>query len=226
MAIDLTKRAEKVGIILSKKQIRDIPCQVKLAIDRSGSMNTLYRNKVVQDVVERVLAIGMNIDKDKIIDIWAFHNDSFELPSVNISNIEDFVDREIVKKISEGGTEYAPVMKDIVNSAAPVQTGLFGKLFGKKSNSTDPSLAIFITDGENFDQQATEKVIVESQSKDLYWVLIGIGGGNFSFIEYLGEKYPNAGYLKIDDIESISDEDLYEDIISQEFADWVGKFKK
>lgn len=226
MAIDLSKRAEKVGIILTKKQIRDIPCQVKLAIDRSGSMDDLYRKKVVQDVVERVLAIGMNIDKDKVIDIWAFHTDSFELPSGTTNNIENFVDREIVRKISAGGTEYAPVMKDIVDSSAPVKSGFFSKLLGKKPVSTDPSLAIFITDGENFDQTAAEKVILESQSKDLYWVLIGIGGGNFSFIEHLGDKYPNAGYLKIDDIENISDESLYENIISQEFADWVGKFKK
>ena len=226
MAIDLTKRVEKVGIILTKKQIRDIPCQVKLAIDRSGSMNYLYTNKVVQDVVERVLAIGMNIDKDKVIDVWAFHNDSFSLPEVTTSNIENFVDREIIEKIAIGGTDYAPVMQDIVNSAAPVKTGLFGKLFGKKASSNDPSLAIFITDGENFDQTATEKVFIESQSKDLYWVLIGIGDGNFSFIKHLGDEYPNAGYMRIDDIQKISDEDLYENILSQEFADWVTKFKK
>lgn len=226
MGIDLTKRAEKVGIILDKKQIRDIPCQVKLAIDRSGSMDNLYRKNVVQDVVERVLAIAMNIDKDKVIDMWAFHNDSFELPAVKEGNIDNYVNREIVRKISSGGTDYAPVMKEIVDKSSPGKAGIFGGIFGKKAASDEPSLAIFITDGENSDRSHAERVIKQSQDKDLYWVLIGIGNGNFSFIQHLGDEYPNAGYLKIDDIETVSDDFLYENIISQEFADWVAKFKK
>jgi hypothetical protein len=226
MAINLEKRVEKVGIVLTKREIRNIPCQVKLAIDRSGSMDQLYSNHTVQDVVERILAIGMNIDKDKVIDAWAFHNDSFELTPATEKNIDGYVNREIIRKISAGGTDYAPVMKDIVESSAPYKAGFLGKLFGRKKNSDDPSLAIFITDGENFDEHLAEKVIKESQDKHLYWILIGIGDANFRFIKYLGDEYPNAGYFKIDDISKISDEDLYDGIICQEFADWVKNFKK
>lgn len=247
MAISLEKREEKVKIILKKRGINEIPCQVKLAIDRSGSMDDLYRDHTVQDVVERVLAIGMQVDKDKTIDVWAFHNSGIELPPVTAKNISGFVDKEIVRKISAGGTSYGPVMEQIVESCFPLQNpaqaaakkakSFLGGLFGKKEEAPavteaagflpvegDPALAIFITDGENDDRGAAERAIVSSQSKDIYWMLIGIGHGHFNFIEELGDKYPNCGYFQIPDIKKIDDEDLYEAIICDEFAEWVKNF--
>ena len=234
MGIDLMKRVENVGIVLEKRNIKNIPCQVKLAIDRSGSMDNLYYNGTVQDVVERILAVGMNFDVDKSIDAWAFHNSSIELKSATEKNIENYVHNEIVKKVSAGGTSYAPVMKDIVKSSVEVakkKTGFFSKLFGKKDEELTtsqefPTLAIFVTDGENDDERAAEAAIIDSQDKNIYWVLIGIGGGSFRFISEMGEKYPNAGYFPINNISAIDDDDLYEGILNDEFAEWILKFKK
>ena len=247
-AISLEKRAEKVKICLKKHNIENVECQVKFAIDRSGSMDNLYHDHTVQDVVERVLAIGMQVDKDKSIDVWAFHDESVELPAVKENNIVGFVEREIVKKVRSGGTSYGPVMHAIVESALPVgpvsqvvhkASGFFGGLFGKKptvveqgfttvtatgTDPADPVLAVFLTDGENGDRGAAEQAIIDSQNKNIYWMLIGIGHGNFSFIEKLGDKYPNCGYFPIKDIKTISDEALYDQIICKEFAEWVAKF--
>lgn len=230
-AIDLSKRVEKVGIILEKKGISNVVAQVKLAIDRSGSMNDEYRDGIVQDVVERVLAVGMKFDPDKSIDVFAFHNDSIELPPAKESTISGYVKKEIMNKVSPGGTSYAPVMQDIVESAVASsgkKKGLFGGLFGKKSAPVEefPTVAIFITDGENDDRSAAKRAIIDSQDKNIYWVLIGIGNGNFSFIEQLGEEFPNAGYFCVKDIRTIDDDDLYSLIISDELAQWVKKFQK
>jgi hypothetical protein len=57
-------------------------------------------------------------------------------------------------------------------------------------------------------------------------VLIGIGNGNFSFINRIADDYPNAGYFPISDISAIDDDDLYEGMINAEFAEWILKFKK
>ena len=236
MGIDLSKRVEKVGIVLDKRNIRNIPCQVKLAIDFSGSMSRLYDNGTVQDVVERILAVGMNFDVDKSIDAWAFHNDSLPLAAATEKNIANYVNREIVKKYDMGGTSYAPVMKDIVNSsvevAATKKKGFFSSLFGKKTDEVAapadeyPTLGIFVTDGENDDARQAEAAIVASQDKNIYWVLIGIGNGNFSFINRIADDYPNAGYFPISDITAIDDDDLYEGILNIEFSQWIEKFKK
>jgi hypothetical protein len=236
--IDLSKHEEKVKIVLTKRNLTNIQTQVKLAIDRSGSMDSLYRDGTVQETVQRILAVGMQVDMDKSIDVWAFHNDGIELPAVKENNIDGYVEREIVRKISSGGTSYGPVMAQIVESAAPQTSvaekakGLFGGLFSKKEaaplkpSAADPALAIFITDGENDDPSAAERAIIASQGKDIYWMLIGIGGGHFNFIEQLGDKYPNCGFFKIDDIKHFDDEDLYESILCDECAEWFKKFQK
>lgn len=222
MGIDLNKRAEKVGIILEKRNIKNVPCQVKLGIDRSGSMDHLYSNGTVQDVVERILAISLNVDMDQTVDVWAFHNDSIPVKTVTVPLIENYVRTEIVNKVRAGGTSYAPCMKDIANSAAPSK-GFLG--FGKKA--ADPTLAIFITDGENDDRSAAEKVLKDSQSSNIYWLLVGIGrGGDFSFIKRMGDQYPNVGFVFIEDVSSIDDEDMYELLLNDELASWFGKFKK
>jgi hypothetical protein len=229
MGIDLMKRVEKVGIVLEKRNIKDIPCQVKLAIDRSGSMDWLYQNNTVQDVVERILAIGMNFDVDKTIDVWAFHTRSFELEPATPKNIDGYVKKHIINKIESGGTAYAPAMEDIINSSVSTQKkGLFGGLFGKKTVATDeyPTLAIFITDGENSDEAQAERLIKASQDKNIYWVLIGIGRSDFFFIRKMGDVYPNCGYFPISDLSAIDDEDLYSEILNDEFSTWIKKFKK
>jgi hypothetical protein len=142
-----------------------------------------------------------------------------------------FVNTEIVKKVSAGGTQYGPVMQDIIDDSAPQSKSSAGSLltslFGKqtKSEKRDPTLAIFITDGENSDRTSAKTIFKESLNKDIYWVLIGIGHSDFSYIQNIGDDFPNATFLPIDDIKSIDDEDLYDGIICEEFAQWVSKFK-
>lgn len=220
--MDLNKRAEKVGIILTKKKINNVPCQVKLGIDKSGSMDWLYQNGTVQNIVERILAISMNVDMDKTLDIWGFHSHTKALKPVTVPITENYVDKEIVAKMGWGGTSYAPCMEAILESSKG-KKGLFG--FGKKD--ADPTLAIFITDGENDDENESERIIKNSQGNNIYWMLIGIGkSGNFRFIERLGEKYPNCGFVGIRDIETVDDDDMFDAIFNDELVEWFSKFKK
>ena len=220
--ISLEKRAEKVGIVLQKKQINNIPCQVKLGIDRSGSMDHLYSKGTVQDIVERILAISLNVDMDKSVDVFAFHTKSYPVKPVTVPLVENYVNDEIVNKIRSGGTSYAPCFEQILESSQG-KKGFLG--FGKKQ--ADPTLAIFITDGENDDRSESERVIKKSLSENIYWLMVGIGHqGDFSFIKRLGDDYPNVGFITINNIDSIDDDDLYEAMLNDELAAWFKKFKK
>ena len=51
MAIDLLKR--KVGIVLEKRKLPQVTCEVKFALDISGSMQSLYDNGTVQAVLHK-----------------------------------------------------------------------------------------------------------------------------------------------------------------------------
>ena len=108
--IDLTKKA---GIVLEKKKLTGVKAEIILAIDKSGSMNSLYKNGTVQQLVERLLGIGMNMDANKEMNVFQFNNGSNFVGTATEANHSTFVMDN--KMTVSGGTKYAPVMEMIVS---------------------------------------------------------------------------------------------------------------
>jgi hypothetical protein len=126
-----------------------------------------------------------------------------------------------------------------VAPAAKKQGGLLSRLFGGKSEAAavpptsevapvpqDPSRnlpawMLFLTDGENSDEAATERALAASQNHPVYWTLIGVGPAkHFGFIERMAEKYPNVGFLNLSSLD-IDEDELYEQLITEEVCDWL-----
>jgi hypothetical protein len=233
---DLNKREEKVRFILEKKAIRQIPpMRVGLAIDTSGSMHGLYNRGVVQETVNRLMAVACRIDSNQELDGWAFTNDFARLDTATVNDFETYVANAILKKNSVpkwGGTSYAPVLNDILksyfgSSPAKAAKGLFGSLFGKKEASApvaanqESSLILFITDGSNDDRAAAQRVLEESKNHPIYWQMIGIGSpSEFGFIEKMADDLPNVGFVSLPSLE-LSDDELYEQLLCDELCEWV-----
>src|SRR5699024_6877915 len=81
--IDLTKKAK---VLLEKKQIFGEKAQIVLILDISGSMRPLYKNGTVQELVNRLLAIGMNMDDNKSIEVFVFGSGAGEVSEANEFN--------------------------------------------------------------------------------------------------------------------------------------------
>lgn len=229
--IDLTKRA---SIILEKKKLVGVQAEIVLAIDKSGSMHSLYANGTVQQLVERLLGIGINMDVNKEIDVFQFNTGSTYIASATEANYTTFVNDH--KMGVSGGTNYSPVMEDIIakyGTALP-KKALFGGLFGKKKEETvsvkptHPTFVFFITDGDNFDRAETERVVRESASQPIFWQFVGIGREDFKFLQKLddlsGRYVDNADFFKVTDIDQISDDELYDKLLT-EFPDWLKEIK-
>jgi hypothetical protein len=227
---------DKVRFVLEKRNIHDIPCQVKFGMDVSGSIRHLFRDGTIQQVTDKIFTIAMAVDIDKSLDFTAFDSNCYELPAVTEKNIERYIDEHITSNGRYwGGTCYAPVIKSISTSVMTGTTsklGFLGKLFGGKSvkaavSPLPPTLAIVITDGANDDHHDTEQAIKDSQNLNVYWQLVGIGSDErtFHFIKEMADKYPNVGYTPITDIKSFPEEDLYDSMLNDEFAEWVANFK-
>ena len=59
------------------------------------------------------------------------------------------------------------------------------------------------------------------KNSPVYFNMVGIGNPSyFRFIEEMADKLGNVGFTNLNDL-SISDDDLYEKIVNQEFVDWV-----
>lgn len=219
--IDLTK---KVGIVLEKKKLTGVKAEIILAIDQSGSMSSLYKNGTVQQIVERLLAIGMNMDA---------------VGTATEVNHATFV--KDTKMTVSGGTKYAPVMELIVSkygialsgNQEPAKKSLFGGLFSKKAKEIPikpehPTFVLFITDGNNSDKSEATRIVRESANQPIFWQFVGIGKEKFAFLQKLDDlkdRYvDNADFFKISNVAKVSDEELYDKLLT-EFPDWLLQVK-
>lgn len=225
--IDLSKKAR---VVLEKKQLINVQAEIVLAIDISGSMHNLFSKGIVQEVVERLLGIGMNMDANKSIDIFAFNTSGYEVGSVSEGNHSGYVQSTMLRKVRVGGgTNYAPPMNLIVNKyGAEKKKGLSGLFSKKPTPPSNPTFVFFITDGDNFDKQEAERVIRAASNQPIFWQFVGLGNERFSFLQKLddlsGRFVDNADFFSVNDITRISDEELYDKLLT-EFPSWLNEVK-
>lgn len=224
----------KCVVDLSKKNDVDLgatKAKVVVVLDYSGSMRGLYDKGVVQHTINRLVPLGLTFDDNGSIDAYLFQNDYRKMQDINPSNYEDFVKSVIYKSgYSMGGTEYAPVLKAIIEGDTVCQkSGFFG--FGKKivkSDSIvddgDPTIILFITDGENSDKNATDEIIRKSSEKNVFIQFIGIGHEDFKYLKKLddlkGRKRDNTGFSKMEALDKADDNELYTKVLEQ-FSEWL-----
>lgn len=237
MSISLEKRAAKVGIVLAKRGLATVPpVRVGAAFDVSGSAQGFYTSNVMQETIDRLLAVALKFDDNGELDAWLFHDGVLpQLPTITESDEGTYVRNVILKQRGLwGGTSYAPVLQAVMEyyfgeSAPAKKASIFGGLFGKKeapvaSNKKDPAMLLFITDGANGDEAATAAVLKAAEANSpVYFNMVGIGNPSyFRFIERMADQLGNVGFTNLNDL-SISDDELYEKIVNQEFVDWVKK---
>lgn len=219
VVIDMSKSAEslnKVLIDMSKSSKIDMSkhtARVALAMDYSGSMGLLFSDGSVQKTITRLLPIALKFDDNGELESWLFSNDCDRLDAVTITNYKNYV-REVMKhsQMRMGGTNYAPVLKDMV------------KYYKDVEPSTVPAFIIFITDGENSDKKDTDEIIRELSNYNIFVQFIGIGNDNFNYLRSLddmsGRKHDNTGFTAAKDMNRMSDEELYTEILRQ-YKDWL-----
>lgn len=221
MPIDMSKHQENLNTVLinmSKDNKIDMTkhvARVALAMDYSGSMSNLFRNGSVQETVSRLLPIALRFDDNGELESWLFSNGSERLAAVTKDNYSTYV-RKVMNKanMSMGGTNYAPVLKEMVSYYKDIEP------------SEVPAFIIFITDGENWDTNETNKIVKELSNYNMFVQFIGIGDESFNYLRSLdymeGRKHDNTGFTAVKDMNKMTDEQLYTEILRQ-YKDWLNK---
>lgn len=215
-SISLLKKS--AGIVLEKKNLTNVTARVGLVLDISGSMRKLYKNGTVQRVVERILAVASQFDDDGALDIWVYDNEFSRLKPVTEHDFEGYVDQYILNNDlihKFGRNDEPPVMEDVIQK------------YTTEDPSKDPAFIVFINDGGC--KRTIKKPVIASSDKPLFWQFVGIGDSNFEVLEKLdemdGRYIDNANFFHIKDIETISDNELY-DLLLNEFPDWLKEAKE
>ncbi len=232
--MDTTKldlRKEKVLDLQKKLNLTTQKASVVLCLDYSGSMSNLYSNGSVQELVERILPLGLAFDDNGEVEFYLFENGYNKIsPNITAANVAGYIDNQVLRKgYDMGGTEYAPVIqavtKDFANIAA---TGGFLGMGGKREyKKMDlPTFVIFITDGENADHSAAEAAIIEASKAGIFFQFIGIGSASFNFLKKLdtmsGRNIDNANFFSVPDLAAKSDDELY-GLLLNEFPSFVSQ---
>lgn len=211
----LVSLAKQLTVSLEKKKLQDVIAKVALVLDASGSMSSQYSRGDVQLVVNKVVPIAVHFDDDGELDTWAFANKSQSLTPVTVKNINGYVNREWggwqqwMAKLESGYNNEPVVMNEIVKTYM---------------RSNLPAYVIFISDGGVGYSEQIAKIITESSKYPIFWQFVGVGGSNYGILERFdtmkGRMVDNCNFFALDNINSISDGQLYEKLLN-EFADWL-----
>ncbi|WP_141502800.1 vWA domain-containing protein [Paenibacillus luteus] len=212
--IDLLK--QKVAISLRKKNIEQEKARVAVIFDASGSMYGLYESGVVQRAFERVLAVAASMDDDGMMDVWFFASKSQRMKSVNENEYENYVKNtypapRLFGGLGAGNNEPV-VMADII------------KKYTKEEPSGMPTYIVFFSDGGIYETQKISKLLIDSSGQNLFWQFVGLGNADFGVLRQLddlrGRVLDNADFFALDDLDRVSDEDLY-DRLFNEYPQWL-----
>lgn len=165
-APELVDLYKKGALSLDKIQMRDHVARVCLVLDISASMSDLYDSGKVDELVKKVMALGLSFDDDGCIDAIAFGVHAYDMGEFSFMRASDAQDyRNCVKTIRkkhdlEGGTRYLEALN----------------LLSKKyAGSELPVYVIFVTDGETQDAKAVERKMISMSKEPLFVQFVGLG---------------------------------------------------
>lgn len=214
----ISLKKKTASIVLEKKKLTGVVAKVGIVLDISGSMRKLYREGVVQEVVERVLAVASQFDDDGALDVWVYDNEFSRLPAATEDVFMGYVEKNILSNegIHKFGRNDEPqVMEDVIRK------------YTKEEPSDEPVFLVFINDGGC--KPGIKKFIVESSVQPIFWQFIGIGDSNFDVLRKLdtmeGRLVDNANFFHVPDIDQVTDEELYNQMLD-EFPMWLKEAKE
>jgi stress response protein SCP2 len=215
--------------------------RVALCLNISTSMKPLYTSGVIQRFIEKILALACRFDDDGVIDIFLFARDVNVSNELSLDTFEDYTHRMLKYYTLEGGANYGKVMQAVRSFYFPQPPG------GERQEPVrahSPVYVMFVTDGATIDENFARQQIEQSSYEPIFWQFMAIGkskkdvkaGGvrgflerittanDFRFLEELdtmtGRYIDNANFFSTEDMQLISDKELY-DLMMAEYPAWL-----
>lgn len=231
--VDLAKRdpelvslVKKVQISLAKHSLPIDRAKVALCLDISGSMSSLYKTGKIDQLVQRIMALGFRFDDDGRIDVFLFGTAAHSFGELGVDQYRSFTADMLARHKLEPGTYYGLVMERIRAHYA-----------GQPDFRTLPVYIMFVTDGGTGDARRSETQIKEASAEPIFWQFMAIGKASagsksarkrlpsgFEFLEHLdampGRVIDNANFFCVADPAELADEELYE-LLMSEYPAWL-----
>ncbi|MFD8146897.1 VWA domain-containing protein [Streptomyces sp. NPDC059708] len=229
----LSLRKEQVAVSLRKAGAGDVTARVVLVLDASGSMSTLYSRGTVAGVVERMAAVAAQLDDDGEMQAWTFATNPARLPDLAVGELPEWLRLHVrVGQMSVFGRKRAPRglepgqvdMRQVGFQNEEQKVIAEVRAFVRANPVPAPTLVLFFSDGGVYRNAEIERELREAVEEPVFWQFVGLGRAGFGVLERFdtmpGRRVDNVGFFAVDDIDRISDPDLYDRLLS-EFPSWI-----
>ena len=190
-----------------------------MCADASGSMFDLYRGGRIQRVVDKFFAFASTLTESCAMDLWAFGAKSRQFGAVTMDNVRDYTFAEA------GGFERWMSMLNYQINNEPEAMRDITMIYGGQHR---PTLVLFLTDGRLSSDWEIEEILIKTSRFPLYWQFIGLHGDQYGILERLheidGRHSENAGFLKLDDIDDLTDSALFDELLANA-DDWLREIR-
>jgi hypothetical protein len=212
----LNLRKQQVALVLTKHAMTGLRCRVVLVLDVSGSTSGLYRRGVFSRAVERVAPVAAQVDDGAEMQAWAMGGRAEQLEDVTVATLPQWIEKYTAKRYTgaEGWNNEKAAVESVARYVA--------------RNPLDvPTLVLFFHDGGVTDNKGTEKALRAVEDAPVFWQFIGVGRSDYGILERLdtlqGRTRDNTGFFALDDLDAVSDAELYDRIL-QEFPSWMRSY--
>lgn len=219
----LISLAKKATVSLTKNKLDTLEAAVAFVLDASGSMSGQFNKGHVQSVLDRIAVLATQFDDDGEMDVWGFGERHKKYPDVTLDNLDDYV-VTIRGKGKRSGWENLPGLGG-TNNEPPVMEEIIDYF----KDSRIPVYIVFITDGGISKTRAIKDAIRRSAYYPIFWKFVGLGGSSYGILKNLDDftdrRVDNTHFFAMDDFGSISDEELYDNLL-EEFSPWIDNVRK
>ncbi len=209
--VDLSKRAEHVGVSLRKQGLAGMRGRVIVVLDHSGSMYGDYNSGLVQKLLERTLAFGLQVDTDASVEVFPFDSRVWPVERVDLANYQR-ASQCVYRPNQMGSTDLAAALRTVRDVAAETR---------------EPIVCVVITDGSPDDRRAATNVVCDLARYPVFLKMLALRSVPYlAELDELEETRPGARLLDnvntqtIRDPEGISDE-KFADAMTAEWRDWL-----
>ncbi|MFD5893098.1 MULTISPECIES: VWA domain-containing protein [unclassified Streptomyces] len=229
----LSLRKEQVAVSLDKHGVTGVVARVILVLDASGSMSALYTRGVVKNVAERMAAVAAQLDDDGEMQAWTFATNPARLPDLVIGELPEWLRLHVrVGQMSLFGRKKPP--KGLVAGQVDMRAVGFQneeqkviaevRAYVRQNPVPAPTLVLFFSDGGVYRDAEIERELRAAVEEPVFWQFVGLGRANYGVLQRFdtmaGRRVDNVGFFAVDDIEGISDPELYDRLLS-EFPSWL-----
>ncbi|MFD8985663.1 VWA domain-containing protein [Streptomyces sp. NPDC059564] len=229
----LSLRKQQVAVSLSKNGAAGETARVILVLDASGSMAALYSRGTVASVVERMAAVSAQLDDDGEMQAWTFATNPARLPDLTIGDLPEWLRLHVrVGQMSLFGRKKPPRgllpgqidMREVGFQNEEQKVIAQVRAYVSANPAPDPTLVLFFSDGGVHRNAEIERELRAAVEEPVFWQFVGLGRAGFGVLERFdtmpGRRVDNVGFFAVDDIDRLSDAELYDRLLS-EFPSWL-----